>query len=196
MSYRDNDGWVKVESTPRCIRGCAHVELSDYAIESAEEDERKLIEQKGFNNHTTLALNSRRDLIGSLGQNSILDLFQSYGMAGGLEMSPYFNPLSNQDEFDFKYRGSTFDVKSSPMRKFKYVTTRSTFLISDHQEKKHVDFYCFAQVDLDNMIIHYPGVIRYEDFWTLSEPAVGEWVKSPAHIISAQKLTSIEEIIV
>lgn len=179
-----------------CVRHCEHVEISDALMEIAQEQEIEMQRQKGAGNPSTLPLNRRRDLIGSIAQNGVMDVFHHYGMEGGVAFTPYFDPLQHFDEYDFAYRGSTYDVKSSPMRKFKAVTSRSTFLVSDRQRHKKVDCYCFAQVDLDNAIIHYPGVISYEKFWELSTQAEGEWVKSPAHIIQATHLSPLGEIMV
>lgn len=184
--------WGVVMNT--CQNGCVHVEISDYMLEFAQEEEEKIRQQKGKDNWSTRPLSSRRDILGSLSQNGILDVFQVFGMDGGLQLTPYFSPEMHSDNWDFSYRGETYDIKSSPMRKFKYITHKTTFLVSDHQQMKYVGHYCFAQVDFDNRVIHYPGVISYERFWQESVPAVGDWVKSPAHIITAGKLTPFERI--
>lgn len=191
-----NEDVSRVPSTPRCFGQCVHVEISDALMEVCLEQEKQILAQKGLRNPSTVPLNKRRDLIGSLGQNGIMDLFQSYGMDGGLEFSPYFDPMRHGDEWDFRYRGTSYDIKSSPIRKYKWVSARTSFLVSDRQRNKPVDGYVFCQVDLENRIIHYAGVVEYNYFWQASVPAVGEWVRSPAHIIEAKELSPIGDIVV
>ncbi len=191
-----DDDFSRVPSTPRCFRQCMHVEISDALMDICLEQEQKIIAQKGFRNPSTLPLNKRRDLIGSLGQNGIMDIFNDAGMGGGVEFSPYFNPAVYGDQFDFRYRGTTYDVKSSPIRKYKWVGPRTSFLVSDRQRNKPVDAYVFCQVDVENRVIHYAGVIEYNFFWDAALPAEGEWVRSAAHIIEAKQLSPLEDIIV
>lgn len=164
-------------------------------MEVCLEQEKALALQKGYGNPTTNPLNVRRDLIGSLGQNGIIDVFNRYGMQGGLELTPYYDPSIHKDEYDFLYRGHDYDVKSTIMKKFKAVANHSAFLVSDRQMNKRVGSYCFAMVDLDNNLIHYAGVITYEKFWQIAQQA-GEWAKSPAHIVEARDLQPLGEIIV
>ena len=165
-------------------------------MEEAEKIEALIMEQKGWNNFTTRPLNKRRDLIGCLAQYGMMDLFELTGLGGGLNMSAYFDPDKHSDSYDFEYRGTTYDVKGSPMRKFKYVTGKTTVLVSDHQQDKRVGAYVFCQVDIENNLLHYPGYIDYDKFWSESVQATGDWLKSPCHLISVDKLTPMGEMFV
>ena len=182
-------------SSIQCFDQCRHVELSSALKEIAVEQEQALARQKGMGNPSTKPLNARRDYLGSLAQNCILDYFQSRGMDGGLEMTPYFDPMRSKDEFDFRYRGSTYDVKSKPVGKFKSVNGRTTYLVSNHQKNKRVDNYCFISIDTEEDLAHIAGVISFDEFWDKSTEPHGDWVKSPCHMIEAKYLRGIEEIV-
>ena len=178
-----------------CYKQCKHVEITDILKEIATEQEQKLAQQKGIGNSTTRPYSGNRDYVGSIGQNCISDFFETTGMSGGLILSPYYSPNMHADNFDFEYRGITYDVKSTMMKKYKFVTGYSTYIINDHQQNKRVGRYCFVSVDLDNDMCHIAGVIDYDKFWSLSNPAVGDWVKGSAHIIEAKYLMPISDIV-
>lgn len=180
----------------RCIDSCAHVELSNVDLDIATEAENNIRKQKGDMNPTTLPLSKRRDFIGALAQNGLTTYLQNHYVDGGVEFSPYFSLDRHHDEWDFRYRGSTFDVKGSQMRPpFLRVTPGTFFLIDGHQRRKVVGYYVFVKVDVENMKLHIAGYIDYDKFWSMAEKATGQWVRGDAYLVRAKDLTPIERIL-
>lgn len=170
-----------------CIDNCLEYPISRSLKDQAEEDSKNITQQKGFVNASTVNLSERRDYVGSIAQNGLIEKIYSMGIKVE-EVTPYFNSSIHQDEYDFKQRGARVDVKGSEMTSdFPQVYPNTRFLIKDKSKDKRVDYYAFVKVNLEDDLIHIAGIISYEDFWTLGQPFIGKF-KNPSHFVLAKDL--------
>jgi hypothetical protein len=148
-----------------CISSCLHLDISEDLKDQAMIDTKKIKDQKGFNNPTTIELNKDNDYIGSLAQNGFFQYINAIGYKLD-ETTPFFDNKLHKDDYDFKHRGATYDIKGSPMQSgWQEVKPSSQFLIKNDSEGKKVWYYYFVKVDLENDILHFAGIIPYEQVW-------------------------------
>lgn len=171
-----------------CFNQCVHVDITDDMIEQAQLDNRSLKNQKGKDNKSTILMTVNNDIIGSIAQNSVFKFFDESSIY--IEKTKYFDKSIHKDKCDFEHRGLN-DVKGSPTKgKWNEVYPNTSFLLSDHQLEKEVDWYTFVRVDFDNRIAHIAGVISYSDFMDKAQKMESPNLKSPCHFIMAKHLQS------
>lgn len=176
-----------------CFDQCVHIDIDSDIIDQAIKDERSLKAQKGSNNKSTIKMTKLNDYIGSIAQNSVFKYFEQNNLP--IEKTPYFDKRINRDSCDLEHRGLN-DVKGSPTHfKWNEIFPRTSFLLSDHQRGKVVDWFTFVKIDLDHNIAHIAGVISYEDFLAKSEPVKSDKLKSPCHSIRARDLKPFREYV-
>lgn len=169
-----------------CFNQCVHIDINEDIIKQAVSDEQNIQRQKGFQNKTTKLMSMDRDYVGSIAQNSVFEYFRQIEI--DIDTTPYFDKSINQDTCDFIHRGRN-DIKGSPTKgKWNEVRPYTSFLLSDHQREKEVDWYTFVKVDLDHNVAHIAGVISYKDFLELSQPVNHTNLKHPCHNILAKDL--------
>lgn len=169
-----------------CFDQCVHIDITDDIIERAVLDEKNIKKQKGLHNASTINMSDNHDYIGSIAQNSVFRFFDREGLH--IEKTPYFDKDIHKDLCDFEHRGMN-DVKGSPTKGvWNEVKPYTSFLLSDHQREKVVDWYTFVKVDLDHNIAHIAGVINYYDFLNKGEEVISDKLKSPCHSIKAKDL--------
>lgn len=176
-----------------CFKQCLHIQIPEELKIKAIEDDKRLKQQKGQNNKSQILMTSRNDIIGSIAQNIVLSYFEQEEI--DVESTLYFDETIHQDTCDFIYRGKN-DVKGSPANaRFNEVWPSTTFLLSDKQRDKRVDWYTFVRVDLDNNVAHIAGVISYDDFIKHSVRFDNPNLKSPCHTIEAKRLLSFKSYV-
>ena len=176
-----------------CFSQCLHVDISDEVLHQATIDEKNVRSQKGANNPSTIRMTTANDYIGSIAQNIVFEYFDEIGIA--IEKTAYFDKQIHKDLCDFEHRGRN-DIKGSPTHgKWNEVYSSTSFLLSDHQRNKEVDWYTFVRIDLDHNIAHIAGVISYSDFLEKSEEMKSENLKSPCHSITAKHLKPFREYV-
>jgi len=159
----------------KCSSDCVHVDIEDWLYKMALDDDSGLKNQKGANNPTTVRISENRDIIGSLGQNGVFCYVEDYLGMGFDAKTPYFSPSLHNDVYDFKFRGATYDIKSSDIGKFPDGTPCTIIYPNTHHgmksasEDKPMDYYVFVKVDLKNMRVHIAGVIGYDLFWSFRQ---------------------------
>lgn len=169
-----------------CIPQCEHIEITQDLIDQAEIDAKNIKQQKGANNKSTINMVNNHDIIGSIAQNVVFRYFEQNGIL--IEETPYFDKSIHKDKCDFEHRGLN-DVKGSPAKRgWKEIRPYTSFLLSDHQRAKKVDWYTFVRLDMDDRIAHIAGVISYQDFLDKSVEATFANLKSPCHYIEAKHL--------
>jgi len=179
---------LKIVVGEKCIRQCVHLKIDDDLIAQAFEDEKKMLDQKGKNNPTTLVLNKRMVFWGSIAHNGVFRKMSEWGIEPEVK-TPFFDASIHQDEYDFMLRGLKYDIKGSPIGKFPdgtpitVVYPKSRVLIKDEEKNKPMDIYVFCKVDLPEKMLHIAGVCRYHDFWeNFNLPFEGK-VKHPCHFV-------------
>lgn len=169
-----------------CFRQCVHLIIPEYLKQKAIDDDKKIKSQKGQNNQSQILMTRNNDIIGSIAQNIVLLYFEENGIA--VDSTKYYDESIHQDTCDFIHRGKN-DVKGSPTRgRYNQVFGSTTFLLSDKQREKEVDWYTFVRLDMEKNLAHIAGVIRYEDFLRHSKPLESAKIKSPCHMIEAKSL--------
>ena len=176
-----------------CFSQCLHLDISEDILHQATIDEKNVKSQKGNNNYSTIRMTTNNDYVGSIAQNIVFKYFDDIGIA--IEKTAYFDKLIHKDLCDFEYRGRN-DIKGSPTNgKWNEVYSNTSFLLSDHQMGKKVDWYTFVRVDLDHNIAHIAGVISYKDFFEKSEEMKSDRIKSPCHFITAKHLKPFRDYV-
>lgn len=159
--------------------------ISQDMIDLATLHEQKISAQKQHS-QTTLPLNKRRDFLGSLGQQAVIEYLFSKGFSP--EYTDYFDAKINRDECDLVWRGK-LDVKTSSFDT-EEIMSWSRLLISDHQKDKRVDNYIFVKVKDDEAYIL--GQLPYDDFWDISKPIT---YKTPCHYVTFKQLKGFREFV-
>lgn len=180
----------------KCLEQCVHLEISDELLAQAEKEEKLMWEQKGQNNPTTLLLNKRMHLYGSLAQNGVFEKLAEWNME--VETSPYFSPTMHHDDYDFLYGTDRCDIQGQPLGTFKdgraitNVFPGSRFLVKNQKEQKPMDYYVFCAIDLPGRLLHIAGVISYAKLWSLDQELT---LKNPCHYVTAGQLTGFRRFI-
>lgn len=169
-----------------CFNQCVHIDITDDLLEQAKIDEQNMKRQKGENNPTEILMTKDDHYIGSVAQNIVFRWFDESGIY--VEKTKYFDETIHQDRCDFEHRGLN-DVKGSPTKgKWNEVYPNTSFLLSNHQLEKVVDWYTFVRVDFEKEVAHIAGVISYQDFMDKSKPLDHENLKHPCRQILAKQL--------
>lgn len=169
------------------------MEISDFTIEQAREDSANLKKQKGHNNPSTIEMSHDRDIIGSIAQNIVFEYFDQEGLY--IAKTSFFDKAIHRDACDFEHRGLN-DVKGSPTRNgYNKIYPSTSFLLSDHQRDKKVDWYTFVRLDMENREAHIAGVIAYYDFLEYSKPMESPNLKSPCHYIETKYLKPFRDYV-
>jgi hypothetical protein len=176
-----------------CLSSCTHWSVSDELLELAHQEAESLKKQKGVNNPTTFNMNADRDIIGSLGQNGVVEYMKSI-KKDPTEITPYFSPFIHKDQYDFVYNGLSNDVKTTPMRLFRDGTPyrilypNTSYLVHDNDQEKKIDIYTFVSVNLEERLLHIAGVISYKKFWRIARQCPYPNIKAPCHMIGIGEL--------
>lgn len=181
-----------------CINICDHFDITDDIISLALEEEKKLAWQKGIKNPTTLNLNSRHDFIGSIAQNGVFALVESWGIALDSKF-PYFDPQRHNDDYDYIHRGVRFDVQGTALdgvfrdgTPIRQVYPRSLSFVKREKESKNMQAFTFCFIDFDSRVLHVAGNISAHEVW---EMPVFEDMKHPCRKVPSGSLTSFRDFI-
>lgn len=187
------NGWVKP-----CAVSCVHLPITDELLAKAREEDRLITLQKGVNNPTTRDMSPEKHLLGSLGQNAVADYIESQGFVLD-SRTPFFDPNIHRDEYDFIHNGLANDVKTQKLHAsngFARIVYRGTkFRIHDEDREKPIDIYTFTSIDMEQNIIHLPGVISHKRFWKISKPWESERMIYPCHVVPAFELYPFEKFL-
>ena len=129
---------------------------------------------------STRNLNEDRDVIGMIGQYAVVQQATEWGEVDAPE---YYDSNLEGDEYDFKFKGKTWDVKS-------FTGDYERLLIKNDSKGKKVDRYVFAKVDLTGKTVHILGWMSFDQFWEQARPFKSKNVKYPCHYIFSQELES------
>lgn len=186
--------WGYTSRDLSCTEQCTHQDISDALYQQAQQDEINIHRQKGAGNPSTLFLAQRRDLIGSLAHNAVIEKIQDWNIE--IQWTPYYDASIHADQYDLLYDGLRIDVQGTPIRisqEKRIIRPYTSFLIKNEKEQKPMDYYCLTAVDLEERIVHIAGVISYHTLWKPENEARG--VPHPAHQVYAKDLTSLRKFI-
>jgi hypothetical protein len=136
--------------------------------------EQKIVEQKK-NSKKTLALNKRMHFYGALGEIIVKTFFDMHEIPG--DFAEYFDKHVSGDEYDFKHREQTVDVKTSLGNS----NLNGRCFVNHRQKDKKVDYYCFVKIDKERQEANIMGVISYEQFYRYAKYFDTPKMKSPAY---------------
>jgi hypothetical protein len=182
-----------VYGTPKVALDIIEVPFTDEFLEAAIKQQKMMHDKmEGF--QSTINMNNDRDLLGFLGQASVVHKIREWGYEP--KFSAYFNPALTGDDGDFEWRYEKCDVKASSVSKdFPKVYPNSRFLIKDKSEVKEVDRYVFCKVDIPKRVVLIAGCMNYNRFWRDSKPLESDKCKEPCHYVLAKDLDSFRKFI-
>ena len=145
---------------------------------------------KGLNFASTKNLSPLRDTLGFLGQEAVTRALKEAGEE--VDAPPYLTDFKG-DEYDFKWRGETWDVKTSPLGEAPPYCKNCRLLVKNDSKDKKIDNYVFAKIDLEAKRVYIVGFIGYNYFWEHSLPFKSKRVKLPCRCIFKKDLKDFEE---
>jgi len=161
-----------------CIAGCYHY---DYSYDNLPEEAHRLatlLHKQHEYDPSSLDMNDPlvADYNGVLAQLAVFKAIESIGVQPEA-ISPPFDPNISKDRFDYMHRGMKHDVKGTLIGEWqgkRRMWPKSRLLVNPEKKERDMDYYTFAKLDIENCILHIPGIITCQEFWDVSVPDTGE----------------------